>query len=272
MSKAVARLEARLGERLIHRNSRRFALTDAGRVLSVRAARILAEGEAAEADASACGNRPRGRVRLAAPMSFGVRHVAPLLPEFLAANPDVVVDLRLDDRVVDLIDEGIDVALRIAAMADSSLIARQLCPVRRFVVGSPGYFATRGRPSHPSDLARHACLTYTYLPSGDSWRFTGPGGEAVAVDVTGPFSANNADAFAPALEGGLGIAMQPDFLVADALADDRLERVLADWQAPPLGVSLVSLPGGPRPARVTALMDFLVERMANGRSEHARAA
>jgi DNA-binding transcriptional LysR family regulator len=264
VSKAVQRLEARLGEKLIHRTSRRFALTEAGRVLAVRAQRILAEGEAAEAEAHASSVTPRGRVRVAAPMSFGLRHIAPAMPAFLADYPEVSVDLQLDDRLVDLVAGGIDVAIRIADLPDSSLIARRLCPVRRWVVGAPAYFARQGRPAHPRDLRHHACLGYLYLVTGETWRFTGTGGAEEAVNVSGPLRATNAEALGSALEAGLGVALQPDFLVWEAVRDGRLERVLADWSAPALALHLITPAGGPRPPRVTVLLDFLARRFASG--------
>jgi DNA-binding transcriptional LysR family regulator len=270
VSKAVRRLEERLGERLIHRTSRRFALTDTGRALAVRAARILAEGEAAEAEANAGATVPRGRIRLAAPMSFGLRHVAPILPAFLAANPAVSVDFRLDDRIVDLVADGIDIALRIADLPDSSLVARRLCAVRRRVVGSPAYFARHGTPRHPRDLREHACLGYSYLATGETWRFAGAGGK-VSVTVNGPLAATNADALGFALEAGIGLALQPDFLVCEAVKDGRLEAVLDDWEAPPLALYLVTPAGGPRPRRVAVLVDFLVRHFATGTAPWARA-
>jgi DNA-binding transcriptional LysR family regulator len=194
VSKALQRLEARIGERLIHRTSRRFALTETGRVLAVRAARILAESEAAEAEAQDKSAAPRGRVRLAAPMSFGLRHVAPALPAFLAAYPEVSVDLQLNDRIVDLVAQGIDIAVRLADLPDSSLVARRLCPVRRWVVGAPAYFARHGTPQRPRDLERHACLGYSYLATGERWHFTNAEGVEEAVTVRGPLSATNAEA------------------------------------------------------------------------------
>jgi DNA-binding transcriptional LysR family regulator len=264
VSKAVQRLEARLGERLIHRTSRRFALTESGRVLAVRAARILAEGEAAEAEAHAKSAVPHGRVRLAAPMSFGMRHIAPALPDFLAAYPEVTIDLQLDDRVVDVVAGGIDVALRIAALPDSSLVARRLCPVRRWVVGTPDYFARHGRPLRPRDLKDHACLGYLYLATGETWRFTDTGGKEESVTVKGPLSATNAEALGFALEAGLGLALQPDFLVWDAVQGGRLVTVLDDWAAPKLAVHLLTPAGGPRPNRVVVLLDFLARRFTSG--------
>ena len=264
VSKAVQRLEARLGERLIHRTSRRFALTEAGRVLSVRAGRILAEGEAAEAEAKASSAAPRGRVRLAAPMSFGLHHIAPALPDFLVAHPEVSIDLQLDDRLVDLIAGGIDIAVRIADLPSSSLLARRLCPVRRWVVGSPAYFARRGIPARPLDLRDHACLGYAYLASGETWHFTNASGAAESVTVKGPLSATNGDALSEALLTGLGVALQPDFLAWDMVRDGRLVTVLTEWEAPKLAINLVTPGGAPRPIRVAVLLDFLATRFTSG--------
>ena len=263
VSKSIARLEKRLGARLFNRTSRRLALTDAGRLLLDRAARILAEGEAAESEAHAQSATPRGLVRLAVPMSFCLREVAPLLPEFLAEYPDVSVDLHLSDELVDLIGAGFDAALRIAALPDSSLRARRLREVSRNLVAAPSYLKRHGRPSHPRDLMHHACLCYAYLPTPDVWRFVNKAGEEVQVRPSGPLRANNADALAPALVAGLGLAVQPDFVVGEAIKDGRLEAVMQDWSPPPIALHLVMPPGGPRPARVEALAAFLIERLAN---------
>jgi DNA-binding transcriptional LysR family regulator len=263
VSKAIARLERRLGARLFNRTSRRLALTDAGQLLLDRAARILAEGEAAESEAHSQSASPRGLVRLAVPMSFGLREVAPLLPEFLAEYQDVSVDLHLSDELVDLIGAGFDAALRIAALPDSSLRARRLRDVSRNLVAAPSYLERRGRPSHPRDLMHHACLCYAYLPTPDVWRFVNRAGEVVQVRPAGPLRANNADALAPALLAGLGLAVQPDFVVGEAIKDGRLEVVMQDWSPPPIALHLVMPPGGPRPARVEALATFLIKRLAN---------
>jgi DNA-binding transcriptional LysR family regulator len=264
VSKAMKRLETRVGERLLHRTSRRLALTETGRVLAVRAARILEEGEAVEAEAHAKSAAPRGRVRLAAPMSFGLRHVAPVLPDFLTAYPEISIDLQLDDRVVDLVAGGIDVALRIAELPDSSLMARRLCGVRRWVLGSPGYFARHGTPQRPRDLRHHSCLSYTYLASGETWRFFDGKGLEETVTVKGPLSATNGEALSFALEAGLGLALVPDFLAWDALAAGRVVAVMQDWNCAPLAINLVTPAGGPRPPRVSALLDFLASRFSPG--------
>lgn len=262
VSKAVGRLEGRIGARLFHRTSRRLSLTAAGAEARAEAAGLLAAGEAAEARATAASAAPRGLVRLAAPMSFGVQHVAPLLPAFLARHPAVSVDLHLSDAVVDLVGEGFDIGLRIGALPDSSLRARRLCAVRRSLVATPGYIDRHGRPAHPDDLARHACLGYAYLPEPERWRFRGPAGAEALVTPRGPLRANNADALGPAVLAGLGLAVQPDFLAWADLEAGRLERVLPDWSLPPIALNLVTPPGEPRPARVTALLAYLSEALA----------
>ncbi|MFD6321240.1 LysR family transcriptional regulator [Methylorubrum thiocyanatum] len=257
VSKAVARLETRLGARLFHRTSRRLALTEAGRLAREDAAGLLAAGEAAEARALDANGVPRGRVRLAAPMSFGVAHLAPVLPEFLAAHREVSVDLHLSDALVDLVGGGFDLGLRIAALPDSSLRVRRLCGVRRSLVATPAYLERYGAPQHPADLKSRACLGYAYLPTPDRWPFTNAAGETVAIIPEGPLRANNADALAPALRAGLGLAVQPDFTIWEDLKSGRLERVMPDWQPPPIALNLVMPPGLPRPARVSALIAFL---------------
>ena len=265
VSKAVTRLEQRLGARLFNRTSRRLALTDAGHKLSERAARLLADGEAAENEALAQSVAPRGLVRLAVPMTFGVRAVAPILPAFLQAYPDVSIDLHLSDAMVDLIGEGFDAGLRIASLPDSSLIARRLCAMPRYTVASPAYLKRHGRPIHPMHLAQHQCLSYAYLATPNVWQFTNPAGEQVSVRPAGPLRVNNGEALLPAAIAGLGVADLPDFIVGDAIASGEVEVILKDWKQTEGAVHLVMPPGGPRPARVEVLADFLAKHFAKGK-------
>jgi DNA-binding transcriptional LysR family regulator len=262
VSKAVARLETRIGAALFNRTSRRLALTETGRATAAGAARLLEEAEAVEAEAMSQSVTPRGLVRVAAPMSFGIAHLAPLMPELLAAYPELSVDLHLGDEQVDLVGGGFDLALRIAALSDSSLRARRLCRVRRLLVGAPSYFARRGRPVHPRDLAGHACLGYAYLPSADRWRFIHASGEEATMTPAGPLHANNGDALMPMLLAGLGIAVQPEFLVLKDVTAGRLEAVLPEWSMPPIALNIVTPPGSLRPARVSAVIEFLARRLS----------
>src|SRR5258705_7701621 len=270
VSKAVIRIEARLGARLVNRTSRRFALTDAGRQLAGRAAHILAEGEAAEDSARAQATMPRGLVRLAAPMSFGLLHVAPLLPEFLATFPEVSIDLHLSDAMVDIIGEGFDAAIRIAVLPDSSLVVRRLCEIPRYLVGASTYLDKHGRPKHPLHLVQHRCISYSYATATEIWRFT-KGGKSASVRPSGPLRVNNGDAMMPALIAGTGLGMLPEFILRDALAADRLERLLPEWSLPSGAVYWVTPPEGPRPKRVEVLADFLVEKLAAHRKRSTRA-
>lgn len=259
VSKAVARLEASLGQSLFHRTSRRLTLTEAGKPLAERAQRMLAEAVAAEEAAHDAASAPAGRLRVAAPMTFGVTHIAPLIAEFLAQHPAIEIELALSDARVDIVAEGFDVALRIADLPDSSLRARRLRGIRAYLVAAPAYLERHGTPLHPGELGDHRLFGYTNAPG--PWRFRGPGGAEVGVRATGPLSANSGDALLPALIAGLGIARLPDFIIGAALADGRLTEILPEWRPAPVGLHLLTPPSPLRPARVEALIAFLTERL-----------
>jgi DNA-binding transcriptional LysR family regulator len=262
VSKAITRLEARMKTTLLHRTSRRMSLTESGHAALERAARILAEGEAVEAEVAEQSTSLRGPIRVAAPMSFGVSHLAPLLPEFMRRHPEVVLDVDFSDGQVDLIAQGFDMALRISTLADSSLLARRLCTVRILLVGAPAYFERHGRPGHPSDLARHQALQYSYSRAGDSWRFRHKWQGEFAQAMPASLLANNAEALTPALRAGLGLALQPEFLAWNDLQSGALETVMEEWQVDPIALHIVTPPGRSRPARVQVLIDYLADRFA----------
>jgi len=263
VSKAVTRLETRLRVRLFNRTSRRIALTDAGRELSARAAHILAAGESAEADTLMQASTPRGLVRLAAPMSFGISHIAPLLPEFLATYPEISVDFHLTDAMVDLISGGFDATIRIASLPDSSLVAKTLAPMPRYLVGAPSYLAKYGHPEHPTELAKHRFIEYAYMLTPGVWRFTDHAGEFAQVRPSGPLRVNNGDAMLPALIAGSGLGILPEFIVGAALADGRLEKLLPDWSLSSGAVHWITPSGGLRPRRVEVLGEFLARKLGS---------
>lgn len=265
VSKAVTRLEERLGARLFNRTSRQLALTDAGQRLSQRAAQLLADGEAAENEALAQAAVPRGLVRLAVPMTFGVRTIAPLLPDFLNAYPEVAIDLHLSDAKVDLIGEGFDAGVRIGTLPDSSLLARRLCAMPRYTVAAPSYLKRYGTPTHPMHLGQHKCFGYTYLSTPGVWHFTNAKGEQASVRPSGALRVNNGEAVMPALLAGLGIANLPEFIIGDAIAAKKVDVILKDWKQPEGAVHLLMPPGGPRPARIEVLADFLATRLGQAK-------
>lgn len=271
VSRAVARLEERLGARLLNRTSRQLALTEFGRGVAENAQNVVRAAEAAEGAAREQSAQPRGLIRLSVPMSFGLRWVAPLLPLFLRTYPDVSIDLHLTDAQVDLVADGFDAALRIAALPDSSLVARRLCAVRPLVVAAPAYLAQHGTPQHPSELAHHACLGYAFRARSDIWRFTNATGDEVSIKPVGPLRVTNADALIPTVLAGLAIAEFPEFICADQVRDGSLVPILHDWTLPHGGLYFVTPSARTRPAKVTALAAFFVEHLSQPSWQVARA-
>ena len=256
VSKKLAALEERLGARLINRTTRRLSLTEVGAAFLERAQRIVTELEEAEAAVSRLTAEPRGTLRVNAPMSFGILHLAPALAGFMTRYPELSVALDLNDRRVDLVEEGYDVAIRIAELADSSLIARKLAPTRRIVCASPDYWARHGKPAHPRDLAAHNCLIYTYLAGGSEWPFRDAGG-SFAVPVEGTLKANNGDALREAARAGLGVYLAPAFLVGDDVRAGWLETALEAFEDAALSIYAVYPHRRHLSAKVRAFIDYL---------------
>jgi DNA-binding transcriptional LysR family regulator len=261
VSKQLMALEDRLGVRLLNRTTRRSGVTEVGAAYYERCRQILADLDEAEHEAGQTGMRPRGVLKVNAPMTFGVMHLARTLPDFLDAWPELSIDLTLNDRVVDLLEEGVDVAVRIGRLADSSLIARRLAPCRFVCCAAPAYLAAHGEPRHPANLARHECLLYSYTAGREGWEFSGPGGP-LAVKVKGRLRANNGEALVAAAAAGLGIALSPTFMVSEELASGRLVPILRDFPIPESGIHAVWAPGRHLSAKIRTFVDFLAARFA----------
>ncbi|MDR5835875.1 LysR family transcriptional regulator [Caballeronia sp. LZ034LL] len=262
VSRGVARLEERLGARLFNRTSRQLALTEFGGTIAGKAGDIYRQAEEAENAAREMSVQPRGLVRLAVPMSFGLRWVAPLLPGFFEVCPEVSIDLHLSDATVDIVAQGFDAALRIAALPDSSLVARRLCPMSQLVVASPRYLQRHGRPMHPRELVERPCLSYAYRARSDVWRFVNDAGDEEPITPVGPLRVTNSDALLPMLLEGLAIAELPEFIAGEYLADGRLETILTDWHLTRGGLFFVTPSARARPAKVTALADYFAQHLS----------
>ena len=256
VSRYVAELEQRLGVRLMHRTTRKLSLTQEGEVFLVRAREILASIEASEDELSTRADSASGLVKVSVPVSFGIQHLAPLWGEFLEAHPRVTLDVQLADRVIDLIDEGFDLAVRIARLPDSSLVSRKLASTRLVLCASPKYLKKHGTPKHPDDLAKHELIGYTLMAMGDQWQFMGPKGP-VTVKIKPRLWTNNGDTCVAVAERAMGIQLQPTFLVSRELASGRLVEILPKYRAAELGIYAVYPSRKYVLPKVRALLEFL---------------
>ncbi|WP_310734433.1 LysR family transcriptional regulator [Ideonella livida] len=258
VSRLVADLERRLGVRLLQRTTRRLSLTREGEQFHLRCREVLASLEAAEAEAGAQAGQAIGLLRLNVPVSFGMHHLAPLWPQFMARHPQVTLEVTLADRVVDLVEEGYDLAVRIARLPNSSLVSRALTSTRLVLCASPEYLARHGTPQHPQDLAQHSVFAYTLLSTGEHWEFTGPEGP-VSVRVQPRLRSNSGDTCTTAALAHQGLVMQPSFMVWPALCSGALVEVLPQYRGLTLGVHAVLPSRLQQTTRVRALVAFLVE-------------
>ena len=258
-SKLIQNLEDSLGVRLLNRTTRRLSLTESGQNYYQRVSDVLSRLSEAEAEATELQIDPRGRLRISAPIPFSTVHLAPAIAEFQRLHPRVEFDLNLNDRRVDLVEEGFDLAIRISQLADSSLMARKIAPCRMVAVASPEYLAEHGEPEKPADLARHECLRYTLTSNSEAWEFEREG-SSISVPAHARMAVNNGDFIAAAAAAGIGIARLPTFIVADYLRSGRLRRILSSWTLPPIAVYAVYPKTRTLPAKTRRLIDFLVER------------
>ena len=259
ISKRISRLEDRLGARLLNRTTRRLSLTEVGSAFHEHCSRLVAEAEEAEQTVTALTANPRGTLRVNVPMSFGRLHIARAIPQFLAQFPDLKVDITLDDAFVDLVHGGYDLAIRIADLPDSSLVARRLAPSRRVVCGSPGYLRRRGVPQTPDDLRNHECLSYRYLATTGSWPFK-KGQRTWSIPVNGSLSANNGDVLLAAAVAGTGLVLVPTFMVEQQLRSGALRPVLAPYAESDFGIYAVYPHRRHVSAKVRAFVDYFAER------------
>ncbi|MEG0225283.1 MAG: LysR family transcriptional regulator [Comamonas sp.] len=260
VSRHVNELEAHLGTRLLQRTTRRLSLTSEGQAYYQRCKEILAAVQEAEGEVGVSALQAQGRLRIGAPQTFGALHLSALWGRFAADNPQVTLDIVLSDRVVDLVEEGYDLVIRIARLSDSSLVSRELARTRMVLCASPDYLARQGTPMHPQELTRHAVISYSYWSSGDNWSFAGPAGE-VTVRTHSRIHANNGDTCRAAALAHQGIILQPDFLVHEDLRSGALVELMPDFRAAELGIFAVYATRKQLPLKVRRLVDFLVDAL-----------
>ena len=263
VSKQVSRLEDRLGVRLLNRTTRHVSPTGEGEAFFERCAQILDDLEEAERALTQAHSEPVGTLRLTAPMSFGQAYLAPAAADFMSEYPDLRVDIHFTDRLVDIIEEGFDLAVRVGSLQDSSLIVRRIAAATGYAVAASSYLEAHGDPTHPEDLTDHACLLYSYLQTGATWVFQNDDGEEARVDIDGPMRANNGEALLEACKRGLGIYVAPDFITADAIRSDEVRRVLPDWHQDPGGIWALYPHRRHLSTKVRLFVDFLSDRFSD---------
>ncbi len=261
VSRRIKALEQRLGVRLLQRTTRTLKLTEAGELYFREVSRLLGDLRTVEERLEEVTGQASGELRIVAPMSFGQRRLAPVVARFALMHPKLRVTLRLEDRETDIVSEGIDVAIRIAYPSDSSLVSRPIASVPRYFCAAPGYLARRGTPRAPSDLLQHDCLHYNVISEREEWTVRGTQGDETIV-MKGVFCSNNGEVLAEAAMQGLGITLLPDFIVADALADGRLVRILEGWERSPLTLSVLYPSRQHVPAKTRLFIDHMVEHFA----------
>jgi DNA-binding transcriptional LysR family regulator len=260
VSRRISQLENRLGSRLLHRTTRRLTLTEAGRNFYQRAVRILAELDEAEQSVAAENTALRGAIKLAAPLTFGLRHLAGAITDFLDTHPAIELNLDLNDRNINLIEEGFDLAVRIGELQDSTLVARRLGNSRAVTCASRAYLERYGEPAHPDELRRHVGLQYSNLGYRQHWQYETPQGETVFAQPQIRIRANNGEALACAAVAGLGITTGPTFILGSYLREGSLVSILRNYRRPAVGIYALYPPGRMLPRRIRAFSDFLAER------------
>ena len=270
VSRHVQALEEQLGAQLLNRTTRRVSPTEVGQAYYQRVRQILADLEEADRLASDLQATPRGLLRITSSQSFGIRHLAPAIADYLALCPEVQIDVTLNDRYLEIIEEGFDVAIRVGHLEDSSLIARRLAPIRMALCAAPGYIARHGMPQTPADLARHNCLIYSYAAAQSEWRFIDGAGKEQAAHVAGRLVANNGDVLRTAALQGQGVVLGPTFMLGDDMRAATLVRLLPSFAPPEIGLYAVYPPGRHLSVKVRSFVDFLVARFG-GEPEWDRA-